>query len=86
MDDWRRDRTFSAKAGQMVDAEIYDEMLCCLPPAYWSNGIMQVGEAYSHDMKSGKPVYSTFVETEDGYMFAGYCLLGQTENCKTIHL
>ena len=85
MEDWRRDGESSAKVGQLVEDNVYYNMLGALPPAYWRYGVMQVGEAYSHDVKTGKPLYSTFVETPDGYIFAGYCLLGQTENCKTLY-
>lgn len=32
MEDWRRDRDFSAAVGQEISEEVFDEWLCCLPP------------------------------------------------------
>jgi hypothetical protein len=33
-EDWRKHRTFQADVCQEVTAEIFDEMLCVLPPLY----------------------------------------------------
>lgn len=30
--DWQRDRVFSARPGQLITEEIYDDMLNCMPP------------------------------------------------------
>jgi len=51
-----------------VSLEFFDEMLCCLPPAYFGAtddiglfSIMQVGEASDYN-KKGQPVYETFMK------------------------
>lgn len=31
-EDWQRDRVFSARPGQLISEEIYDDMLNCMPP------------------------------------------------------
>ena len=46
MADWERDKTLSPAIGQEVSREVFNEQLNCVPPAYYSNGIMQVGEPY----------------------------------------
>ena len=79
-EDWSRDGTFSATPGQEITAEIYDEMLCVLPPAYWNGGIFQVGEPHSTDKETFKHLFATFKREGDKYYFLGHCLLGQTEH------
>lgn len=33
---WEKDRTFSAKPGQQISEDIYDEMFNCMPPKHLS--------------------------------------------------
>jgi hypothetical protein len=49
-----------------VSLEFFDEMLCCVPPAYFGTidaagfySMMQVGEASSHNAR-GQETYETF--------------------------
>ena len=70
MQDWHNDRDFKAQPGQKVEASIYWDMLCGVPPIYSRRDTFQVGEAHSHD-KEGKPLYGTFVRQGDSY-YLGY--------------
>ena len=79
MEDWRRDGEFSANVGQEVDADIVIEMRDCVPPAYHSRGIVQCGEAYTHERGTLIPLYATFeADTEGNWIFCGYCREGET--------
>ena len=69
--DWHNDRDFKASVGQKVEAEIYWNMLCGMPPVYSNRDTFQVGEAHSHDSK-GHPLYGTFTRQGDDYYFLGY--------------
>lgn len=80
MEDWRRDGTFSACVGQYVSEDIYYEMLECVPPAFSSRTIMQVGEPYDNDMETFANLYSTFARDKQGWRYMGHCLKGRTEN------
>ena len=85
MADWERDKTLSPAIGQEVSREVFNEQLNCVPPAYYSNGIMQVGEPYGTDKETYKSLFTTYVRNENGsWNFAGHCLYGKTENSKTI--
>ena len=79
MEDWMRDGDFRAKVGQLVSEPIVRDMRDCVPPVTCSQGLVQVGEAYDHDRKTGRPLYITFKLTEPGWVFCGPCLNGQTE-------
>ena len=81
--DWERDKTFSPSIGQEVDIEIFLDLRDCGPPAYYSEheGIMQVGEPYDHDYKTGKKLYTTLRKNENGHWtYCGNCFLGETED------
>ncbi len=60
MKDWERDGSLSPKVGQIVSADIIEDLANCLPPHKWSNEVFQPGEAYSHDWSTGKALYQTF--------------------------
>lgn len=66
--DWHQDRDFKSQPGQKVEASIYWDMLCGVPPIYSNRDTFQVGEAHSHDHE-GKPLYGTFVRQGDDYYF-----------------
>lgn len=84
MADWERDKTFSPAIGQEVSAEVFSEHLNCVPPAYYGNGIMQVGEPYGTDKDTYKSLFTTYVRNERGtWSYAGHCLYGKTENRKS---
>lgn len=69
--DWHNDRSFKASVGQPVEAQIYWDMLCGVPPVYSNRDTFQVGEAHSHDGQ-GRPLYGTFTRQGDDYYFLGY--------------
>ena len=43
--DWMRDRTFSARPGQSIAADVYDEMLNCMPPYRLPRDLRRDGHA-----------------------------------------
>jgi len=78
---WEKDGEFSPTIGQEIDIEIVLDMRDCVPPAYWSNGIIQCGETYDHDFKTFQPLYTTFKKNDAGnYIYCGHCYLGKTED------
>lgn len=54
-----------------------DYFLNVLPPACWTNSIIQIGEPMAHI--DGKPTFSTLKRTNDGWQYCGNCFRGQTE-------
>lgn len=46
-----------------------------MPPAYWSERIIQVGEPASH--AEGKATFATFYKDAGEWHFAGYCHRGK---------
>lgn len=75
--DWRNDRVLKVKIGQYVDYGVINQLMEDVPPLTYSNGIFQVGEAYDHNVKTGEPLYQTFVE-DGGYRYVGLCPEGST--------
>lgn len=75
--DWRNDRVLKVQIGQYVDYGVINQLIEDVPPLTYSNGIFQVGEAYDHNVKTGEPLYQTFVE-EGGYRYVGLCPEGST--------
>ena len=74
----RKDLSEFLQIGDIVDEEIVDFCLNVLPPKTWNNSIIQIGEAV--DFVEGKQTYSTLKNTSDGWIWAGTCHKGQTEN------
>ena len=75
---WHLDGTFSAKPGQEVTREIYDDMFDCLPSISlprlpetqgFAAGFL-VGEPYDH--VNGKAIYSAFAQRDGRCFFLGY--------------
>jgi hypothetical protein len=72
---WAKDRNFSARVGQEVEVEIYEQMLNCLPPlnlppvSGYRKGF-RVGEPYIHEQskKTGEwlPHYAAFGRKNGG--------------------
>lgn len=60
-----------------VDQELIDYIINCLP-GYAARGIVQLGEAYSHD-EYGKAIYFTFKRQESKWIFKGFCRRGEIE-------
>lgn len=75
--DWERDGDLLVKIGDVIDKEVFYQLRDCVPPKTLSKGIFQVGEAYDHD-EQGIALYTTFKNTEKGWMFCGHCRIGET--------
>lgn len=75
--DWRNDRVLKVKIGQYVDYGVINQLMEDVPPLTYNNGVFQVGEAYDHNIKTGEPLYQTFVE-DGGYRYVGLCPEGST--------
>ncbi|MBR3742291.1 MAG: hypothetical protein IKN04_17855 [Clostridia bacterium] len=76
-DAWSRDRTFSAVPGQEVDHEVYEEMLCVLPP--YNLPRCRRTEGYSAGFLTSEPVtamngkdlFSAFGKRNGRYYYIG---------------
>ena len=73
MQDWERDGTLKVKVGQIIEPEVFYQLLNCVPPHYWAKGFFQVGEPSSFDFTSGKQTYQTYekVNEDDYYKYIG---------------
>lgn len=77
-EDWQRDRSFNASAGQEIAPEIYDEMLDALPPvslsrvlkAQGKRGFM-MGEPSDFDPDTGKLRYLAFTQRNGHFFYEG---------------
>lgn len=78
-ENWAADGTFKATIGQIVADDVVAQLRDSVPPQTMQRGLLQIGEAYSHDY-DGAPLYTTFSKTADGWMFCGHCLNLETEN------
>lgn len=76
--DWDCDLDVFLQIGDVVDREFVDYFINVLPPAFWNDRIVQMGEPYSH--RDGKATYATLKNTGKGWVYAGHCFRGQTEN------
>lgn len=79
--DWTDSFDRIAKAGDLVEEEIVDQFINCVPPACMRSDCMQCGEPYSHEKdRNGKyrATYTTFKKVVNGiYEFCGYCFAGE---------
>ena len=69
------------QVGDQVDDAMFDYFLGVLPPAYYSDSIVQIGEPYSH--VNGWPTYSTLarkagVHCDGPWHYAGHCHRAQS--------
>ena len=55
--------------GDIVDEEIYDYILCVLPPAFHDNEFLQMGEPYDHN-EHGE-TFITLQKCVSGWVYAG---------------
>lgn len=80
---WKGDLSEYLFVGCLVDDELIDYAINVLPPVTMTYNMVQIGEPYSHRMdKNGKyrPTYSTFVKTNEGWVYAGHCFKGEYIN------
>lgn len=71
MEDWQRDGSLKIHPGQTVSDDVVRELLYCVPPATYGNGIFQVGEPYDHDWNTGRALFQTFERLESGWKYIG---------------
>ncbi|MEK4983647.1 hypothetical protein [Bacillus sp. FSL K6-6540] len=76
LEDWKGSLDEFLSINDLVDEQIADHFIEVVPPAFFSAGIRQLGEAYSH--VNGKPTYATLRRTEEGWRYCGHCFIGQT--------
>jgi len=76
--DWKGDLGDYLQIGDLVDEEMVDYFINVLPPACMSGGVVQIGEPSSH--VEGRATYPTLKKTSEGWVYAGTCHRGKTEN------
>lgn len=70
-DDWttaQAERQHTPITWEPSTAEQYDEMLGCLPPAYWAGGAFLVGEPSDHDYNNGRPRFQAYWHRHGAYL------------------
>lgn len=67
--DWQRDKELSPEVGQFIADDVMEELINCVPPRTYLDGIFQPCEAYDH--VNGRSVYQTFKHTESGWQYCG---------------
>ena len=83
MKDWERDGELKISLGQSVADDVVNQLINCVPPAYHSHTLFQVGEAKDHDLQQpDRKLYDTFEQSALGWVYRGTCLLGKTEHRK----
>ena len=64
--------------GDIVDQELIDHVVNCLPPETFRSGCFQLGEPYTSDYE-GHELYYTFTRYEGNtWEFKGFCRSGET--------
>lgn len=61
---WEQDGELKLNVGTVVDWNVYNQLLGCVPPAWNGTARFQVGEPYTHSV-DGEPMYETFVKVSD---------------------
>lgn len=62
--------------GDFVDEEMYRYFVNVMPPATFSDRVVQIGEPVSH--VNGRPTFATLQRTPDGWRYCGNCYRGET--------
>jgi hypothetical protein len=62
-------------AGDVVEPAFADWAVNIMPPAFWSERLIQVGEPASH--VEGKATFATFYKDAGLWHFGGYCHRGR---------
>lgn len=78
-DDWNRDSTFSPAPGQEITESIYEHMFNVLPPyrlprckrTEGLSGGFLVSEPVTHDLLTGKALYTALGRSGDHYYYLG---------------
>lgn len=69
------------RIGDLVEKEIVDDMINCLPPACWRSDCAQCGEAFSSRIDENGDARTTYVTfkqlDEDTWVYCGDCFRGE---------
>lgn len=69
--DWHTTLEEYLKPNDEIDEELYYYFLEVLPPTFYSNGVFQPDEPYSHNSKN-EPLFNTFQQKGDRYFYMGH--------------
>jgi len=80
---WEEAGDFSkiAEPGDTVEESIVEQFMNSVPPVSLKPGYLQAGEPYDtvqDENEIWRHTYTTFVQTNDGWVFSGYCFKGKT--------
>lgn len=80
MEQWKKDKSFNATAGQEITPEVYNEMLNTVPPKSLPHYITDTGFLMGepHDSKNGKLRYKAFVKRGTRYYYLGLLYESET--------
>lgn len=76
--EWKGNLDEYLQIGDVVDEEMVEYFYNVLPPATMTRQLVQIGEPHSH--VNGRATYATVMKTEKGWVYAGHCHRGETEN------
>jgi len=65
--DWERDKSLNVKVGWVIEPKVFYALLNAVPPTTYRDGVFQCGEAASHELQTGTPLYGTFKHIGDNY-------------------
>ena len=67
MADWERDKTLKVKVGQVIEPDVYYQLLNSVPPKVYRGDVFQPGEPDSWDWDGHCELYLTFERVEGEY-------------------
>lgn len=76
--DWKGDIEDCFSPGDLVADDVVEKFLNTLPPACETDTCIQMGEPTFHDQNGA--TYPTLKKTPLGWVYAGNCYRGRTEN------
>ena len=72
MADWERDHTLKVQVGQLIEPEVYWQLLNSVPPVCFRGTYFQPGEPDSYDFEHCCQLYQTFKNMgNDFYLYEG---------------
>ncbi|WP_240416624.1 hypothetical protein [Paenibacillus periandrae] len=75
---WEGDLDEYLQINDLVDDEMVNYFSNIVPPATLKSSIIQIGSIDDHI--EGRATYATLRKSDDGWIFAGYCYRGCTDN------
>lgn len=80
---WEEDGDLRIAVGQPVANDVVAQLRDCVPPAYLSRTMLQVGESVDNDLEHpSRDLFTTFTKDGDVWIYRGNCLYGKTEHRK----